>query len=62
MTDKLKCPKCGSLIIEEDDCYDTMNSFSTVKEYYCGHCQKCGAELQWAMVYIFIGYDEIEEG
>ena len=62
MTEKLTCPKCGSEDIEEDDCFDTYHDEnSTVKECYCGHCEACGADLLWNVVYKFIGYADIEE-
>ena len=62
MTDRLKCPKCGSTTVAWDDCYDTIHGEeNTFKELCCGHCEDCGTDLQWEVVYQFIGYDAIEE-
>lgn len=62
MIEKLKCPNCGSENIEEDDCFDTYHGEnSTFKECYCGHCETCGHDLVWDVVYQFVGYDAIEE-
>jgi len=62
MTSELKCPKCGGTNIETDDCYDTINGEeNTIKELMCGYCKDCGINVQWEMVYQFIGYDSIEE-
>lgn len=62
MTDKLKCPKCGGARIVKEDCYDTIRGENnTIKELCCGHCEDCGIDVQWEVVYQFIGYDEIEE-
>lgn len=62
MTNELKCPVCGSTDVEECDCYDTTTGENDVhKEYFCGNCKDCGADLQWVKVYKFAGYDEIEE-
>lgn len=61
MTKELKCPKCGSMRIVKYDCYDTVSGrFNTLKELWCGHCKDCGTDIQWSLVYQFIGYDEIE--
>ncbi len=63
MTKELKCPKCGGTHIVEDDCYDIIKGENhTIKELCCGHCESCGADFQWDVVYQFIGYDEIEKG
>jgi len=62
MTQDLKCPKCGSTAVIEEEYYDTENSFSAIKELCYGYCEECGANLQWTMLYTFSGYDEIEEG
>ena len=62
MIEKLKCPKCGGAHIVEDDCYDTISGENhTIKELICGHCETCGADLQWETVYKFVGYADIEE-
>ena len=63
MTNELKCPKCGGTRIVEEDCYDMeRGGYNTIKELYCGHCEDCGIDVQWEVVYQFIGYDAIEEG
>ena len=62
MTNELKCPKCGGAHIETDDCYETIHGEeNTIKELMCGHCENCGTDVQWAIVYQFIGYEGIEE-
>lgn len=62
MQKKLKCPNCSGTYIVKDDCYDIINGENhTIKELCCGHCEDCGIDLQWEVVYQFIGYDEIEE-
>lgn len=62
MVDKVVCPKCGGMHIVKDDCYDTIDGGNhTIKDLCCGHCEDCGAQLQWSEVYKFVGYDEIEE-
>lgn len=62
MTKELKCPKCGGTHIVKEDCYDLVNGEGiTLKELCCGHCEDCGTDLQWDVVYQFIGYDAIEE-
>lgn len=62
MTNKLTCPKCGGTHIAEDDCYDTtIGENDTYREYICGTCEDCGANLQWVRVYKFVGYDDIEK-
>lgn len=62
MTKELKCPKCGGTHIVKDDCYDIINGENnTIKELCCGHCDDCGTDIQWDVVYQFIGYDAIEE-
>lgn len=58
---EVSCPKCGSYLISEDDCYDWVHYDEGLKELYGGHCDKCGAELQWSKIYKFIGFDDIEE-
>jgi transcription elongation factor Elf1 len=65
MQKELKCPNCGGTYIVKEDCYDTITSKigkdNAIKELWCGHCEDCGADLQWEAVYQFIGYDAIEE-
>lgn len=61
MTKELKCPKCGGTNIVEEDCYNIVHGENTVEELCCGHCGDCGIDVQWSVVYQFIGYDEIEE-
>ena len=62
MTKELKCPKCGGTNIVEEDCYNIVHDENnTIKELCCGHCGDCGTDVQWDVVYQFIGYDEIEE-
>lgn len=62
MVEKLKCPKCGSTNIMQDDCYETIHGEdNTYKELICGHCEDCEADLLWTETYKFIGYTDIEE-
>ena len=62
MQKELKCPKCGGAHIIKDDCYDIISGENnTIKELCCGHCEDCGTDVQWDVVYQFIGYDAIEE-
>lgn len=62
MTKELKCPKCGRTHIVKDDCYDIISGENnTIKELCCGHCEDCGTDIQWDVVYQFIGYDAVEE-
>ena len=62
MMNKLKCPNCGEVHIVKDDCYDIIDGENnTIKELCCGHCESCGTNIQWDIVYQFIGYDNIEE-
>ena len=62
MQKELKCPKCGRAHIIKDDCYDIISGENnTIKELCCGHCEDCGTDVQWDVVYQFIGYDAIEE-
>lgn len=62
MTNKLKCPNCGSTAVVLHDCYDIIHGENdTIKELMCGYCTNCGTDLQWDKVYKFIGYDAIEE-
>ena len=61
MQKELKCPKCGSTCII-DDCYDVIHGENnTIKELCCGHCENCNTDIQWEVVYQFIGYTPIEE-
>lgn len=65
MLENVKCPKCGSYNVEEDDCFDTEHGCldteqgwnDTFIELYCGHCEDCGHDFQWRRVYIFVGYE-----
>lgn len=66
MQKELKCPKCGGTHIVRDDCYSIIKgeNITTIKELrLCdgGYCEDCGTDLQWDIVYQFIGYDAIEE-
>ena len=62
MNTELKCPKCGSTNVWQDDCYETIKGEDeTYKELMCGHCDDCGADLQWTEVYMFIGFADMEE-
>lgn len=62
MTKELKCPKCDGTHIVKDDCFDIIDGENhTIKELCCGHCEDCGIDVQWDIVYQFIGYDKIEE-
>lgn len=62
MTKELKCPVCGGTYIVKEDCYDIISGENnTIKEQCCGHCETCGFNLEWDVVYQFIGYDAIEE-
>jgi len=58
---EVSCPKCHSFLITEDDCYDWVTTGDGIKEYYCGTCRNCGANLQWSKIYKFVGFDDIEE-
>ena len=59
---ELRCPKCNSTNIDDQDCFDTVTyAIGGVKEYHCGCCVDCGTHLQWSEVYEFTGYDDIEE-
>lgn len=62
MQKELKCPKCGGVHVVKDDCYDIIDGENhTIKELCCGHCEDCYIDIQWDIVYQFIGYDAIEE-
>ena len=55
MTKELKCPKCGSTNVVEDDTYDTSTEVGSLTYSVCGHCEDCGVNLQWEENYIFDG-------
>ena len=61
--EELKCPKCGSRKIAEDDCFDTESSYFNLYfiEYYNGHCKECKTELQWEVRYSFNGIYNFQE-
>lgn len=61
MEKELKCPKCGSALIDVEDCYDIITCEEGLKELYIGYCMNCGAELQWSELYKLVGYDDFEE-
>lgn len=44
---KLKCPRCGSLKIEYEDCLDSDNCDDTIVRKYCGYCMECDTNLLW---------------
>lgn len=56
----LLCPECGSVDIEEEDCFDISSTPFGLTEHMCGHCNNCGVRLQWDRVYEFKSYDDIE--
>lgn len=58
---ELRCPKCNSTNIDDQDCFDTVSTIGGLKEYHCGRCVDCGTFFQWSEVYEFTGYDDIEE-
>lgn len=61
MVQKLKCPKCGSENIIDNDRFDIEFNFDKVRAYYIGYCQNCETVLKWAECFTFEGFDEIEE-
>lgn len=58
--EELKCPICGSVQIECDDCYDIDNCDNVAVFHYCGHCLNCETSLVWDKIYTFDKYSEIE--
>jgi len=61
MEKELKCPKCGSVWVDVEDCYDIITYEEGLKKLYFGYCMKCDTEFQWSELYKFIGYDDFEE-
>lgn len=56
----LICPMCGSVDIEEEDCFDESSTLFGYAEHWVGHCNSCGSTLQWDKKYEFVGYDDVE--
>lgn len=56
----LKCPKCGSLNLYDDDCFDVETTFDYNRENEIvirrinGRCEDCETELLWEDVYEFV--------
>ena len=61
MTKELKCPKCGSTKVDEDEIFDTDKCFGEYAELCVGTCLDCGARIRYDAVYKFVGFDNIEE-
>ena len=58
--EELKCPHCGSLNVDVDDCLDmTYNGDSIVREYG-GFCMDCGTNLTWEENFQFESYSNIK--
>lgn len=56
----LICPMCGSVDIEEEDCFDMSSTPFSITEHMVGHCNNCGSTLQWDREYQFVGYEDVE--
>lgn len=61
MEKELKCPKCGSKYVVDDDTYDIAYGDGEITYSVCGHCENCGVSLQWREHYTFDGFDDIHE-
>ena len=53
----LVCPKCHSIMIEREDCYDISTyPGNRIGEQYVGYCLECKTPLQWVEFYKFEGF------
>lgn len=55
-----KCPYCN-VELEEDDCFDVVDSGDICVKYLAGHCPQCDKDFQWKEIYEFSGVDDIKE-
>jgi len=56
-TNELVCPKCGSALIEEENCFDTYGFGEVLTMCYTGTCMDCGEKVRWDEMYEFIRYE-----
>ena len=58
--EELKCPHCGSLFVEIEDCFDSQYNGDSIIRKCCGFCMDCGTPLVWNEVFEFMHYNNIE--
>ena len=58
--DEMRCPRCRSTNIKNDDVFDISAAICDLTEYCHGHCKTCGAEIMYKRVYIFSHYKDIK--
>lgn len=58
----LKCPKCGSMRIREEENFEMeeVEREVCINEPFVGWCMNCGASLRWNVVWNFAGFDDVE--
>ena len=63
LENELRCPHCHSKDIIGEDCTDTYcagyGDDEVLIETYIGYCHKCGASMDWEVVYQKVGYRNI---
>ena len=56
---ELKCPHCGSLNVNYDDCFDCECCDDIVIRKYSGSCMDCDTNLTWEEEFEFKQYSNI---
>lgn len=62
MVNKIKCPKCGSIVFTDDDVLDTYEEEEVGRIVWecLGYCFDCGTRFTYKKIFRFSGYKDIE--
>jgi len=58
--DEMRCPRCHSINIKNDDVFDISTGLCDITEHCYGHCKTCGTKIMYKRIYIFSHYENIK--